>query len=477
MPPEPIEELGPAFADYLPPFLFGCDYPQTFDRLGVTAAACSPTAHAQPANPAPSPRASPSLPYQEFLRDHRWSFAQVRTRLQQHVAATLPTLPALPADDLGTGGLPDETGTVKDGVCTPGVQRPYGGAVGQVENGIVTVPTGLAKGRSKTRFDADRFLPESWDQDRDRCRKARLPDDRRYRPKWPIALGQLDRAWANGLGFDWFPFDEGYGDQPGYLSGLDQRPLRYVGEVPKSFPCFGRRPRPGPSARRADDRVRHRPRFQRPRGQLVRWARPTGGAPAWEGKAARVGRAGGGKRTYGWRGARNQRTGEEKYFLSNAAANESLGRRVRAALGRWNVEHGLRRSQSAIGFRHFAGRSSVARRRHWTWCRVPRTFGAGPAADRRGEQPRRDRRASRPRSERGGRGVAGAPAGDEPTARPVGGHRLPPAAEPRRTGMAPPPEAWPAGRLLQGGVTPGTTRPDAKKTSTTAKSITVALYC
>src|SRR5439155_4515714 len=260
---------------------------------------------------------------QEFLRDHCWSFAQARTELQQHVARTLA---GLPEDDLGTVGLHDDTGTVKSGRCTPGVQRQYCGEVGKIENCIVTVHTGVAKGRYKTLFDADLFLPESWDQDRERCRQAHIPDAVRYQPKWQIALGQLDRALANGITFDWFTFDEGYGDKPGYLQGLDHRRVRYVGEVPKSFRCFGRRPRPGQKASRADDLVRHSPLFHGQPWRRVRLARQTVGEQEWEVKAAPVWLAWGGAQTYWLLWARNVRTGEQKYFLSNAAADEPVER-------------------------------------------------------------------------------------------------------------------------------------------------------
>jgi hypothetical protein len=53
------------------------------------------------------------------------------------------------------------------------------------------------------------FLPESWHQDRQRCRNAGIPDDVVYRPKWQIALRQYDQARANGITFDWLTFDEG----------------------------------------------------------------------------------------------------------------------------------------------------------------------------------------------------------------------------------------------------------------------------
>jgi SRSO17 transposase len=425
MTPEQIEALGPAFADYLQPFLFCCDYTQTFHLLGVYCRGLLSDLDRKTCEPMALAAGVAVRTLQEFLRDHRWSFARARAQLQQHVAVTLA---GLGGDDLGTVGLHDETGTVKDGTATPGVQRQYCGEVGKLENCLVTVHTGVARGRYKTLCDADLFLPESWDQDRERCRRACIPDDVRYRPKWQIALGQLDRARANGIAFDWFTFDEGYGDKPGYLRGLDERGLRYVGEVPKSFRCFGRRPRPGQKASRADDLVRHSPRFCQQPWQVVRLSRQTVGDQEWEVKAARVWRAGDGERTSWLLWARNRRTGEEKYFVSNAAADEPVARVLRAGFCRWNVEHGLRLSKSEAGFRHFEGRSYVALMRHLTLCCVTLTFVAGRAADLRGEKPGGDGGASVPGVEPGLPGVAGPAAGDDSPRVYVRGHWLSPAA-------------------------------------------------
>jgi SRSO17 transposase len=425
MTPEQIEDLGPAFADYLQQFLFCCDYTQTFDLLGTYCRALLTDLDRKTCEPIALTAGVAVRTLQEFLRDHRWSFTQVRDRLQQHVAVTLPSLPG---DDLGCVGLHDETGTVKDGVHTPGVQRQYCGEVGKLENCIVTVHTGVAKGRYKTLFDADLFLPESWDQDRDRCRKARIPDDVRYRPKWRIALEQLDRARANGIALDWLTFDEGYGDKPGYLEGLGQRQQRYVGEVPKSFRCFGHRPRSGRKASRADDLVRHSPLFHRQDWQLVRLTRQTVGPQEWEVKAARVWLAWGGERTYWLVWARNRRTGEEKYFTSNAAADEPVERIVRAGFCRWNVEHGIRLSKGEIGFRHFEGRSYVALLRHLVLCCVTLTFVAGQAAELRGEKSGGDRGAGVPGAEPGLPCLVGPATGDGATGVHVGGHMLPSAA-------------------------------------------------
>src|SRR5262249_36386161 len=161
-----------------------------------------------------------------------WSRTQTRDTLIEHVACTLPHVPA---DELGTVGLVDETGIVKKGTKTPGVQRQYCGELGKNENCVVSVHFGVARGRYKTLLDADLFLPQAWDADRLRCRQAGIPDSVAYRPKWQIALRQLVRAAALGVELDWLTFDEGYGGKPGFLQGLDERGLAYVGEVPRSF--------------------------------------------------------------------------------------------------------------------------------------------------------------------------------------------------------------------------------------------------
>jgi len=61
---------------------------------------------------------------------------------------------------------------------------------------------GSPGGKNKTILDADLFVPESWDADRDRCRAADIPDDVGDRPKWELALDQVRRAGTNGVRFD-----------------------------------------------------------------------------------------------------------------------------------------------------------------------------------------------------------------------------------------------------------------------------------
>jgi SRSO17 transposase len=425
MTPEQIEQLGPAFADYLRQYLFCCDYTQTFDLLNVYCRGLLSDLPRKSAEPIALASGTAVRTLQEFLKDHAWSYRQARTTLQEHVAA------ALPADDLGTVGVIDETGTVKKGTKTPGVQRQWCGERGKTENCVVTVHLAVARGRYKTLVDAALFLPQSWDADRDRCRAAGIPDDMAYRPKWQLALRQLTRARANGIALDWVTFDEGYGDKPGFLQGLDRQGTPYVGEVPKSFRCFTAPPRAGEKSHRADDLVRHSPAFHGQPWQEFGLARQTLGEQAWQAKAAPVGLSLDGQPGEGayrliW--ARNERTGEEKYFVAGGAAEAPLGLALRVGFTRWNVEHGLRLSKSELGFRHFEGRSYVGLMRHLALCCVTLTFVAGQAAELRGGKPGGDGGAGVPGPELGVRGLAGGAAGDDGAAVHGRGHRLPPAA-------------------------------------------------
>jgi len=424
MTPEQIEALTPAFANYLQQFLFCCRYTQTFDLLGLYCRGLLSDLKRKTCEPLALYSGVAVRTLQEFLKDHVWSFDQVRTLLQQQVAAGLRDWPA---DDLGTVGLIDETGTRKKGTKTPGVQRQHCGEVGKLENCIVTVHLGLTRGRFKTLLDGDLFLPQSWEEDRDRCQEAGIPDDVHYRPKWQIALEQLDRARTNGVAFDWLTFDEGYGDKPGFLQGLGERHLHYVGEVPKSFRCRA----PGTRSRRAsraDDLVRHSPLFTGQTWQRFRLERQTLGEQEWEAKAARVRLKFGGQRTYWLLWARNVRTGEEKYFVSNAPARASLRRLLRVAFRRWNVEHAFRVSKSELGFRHFEGRNYVALMRHLTLCLVTLTFVADQTERLRGEKSGGDAGAGVRGAEPAVRGLAGDVAGNQSVRVQVGGHFLSPAA-------------------------------------------------
>ena len=420
-----IKALGPALADFLDQFLFCCGYTQTFELLGVYCHGLLSDLDRKTCEPIALAAGVAVRTLQEFLRDHLWDHDQVRQLLQGHVAQRLAQV----ADDgLGSVGLADETGTVKKGSDTPGVQRQYCGEVGKIENCIVTVHLGVARAGYKTLLDADLFLPQSWSHDRPRCRQAGIPDRVVYRPKWQISLEQLDRATGHGLRLDWMTFDEGYGSKPGYLRGLENRQVRYVGEVPKSFRCCGRRPDGRQRSSRADELVRHSPLFYQQAWQVVRLNRQTLGPVAWHVQAAQVYWPWDRTRTYWLIWAVNRHTGEEKYFVSNAPADAALATLLRVGFSRWNVEHSFRVSKSEIGLRHYEGRNYQGLMRHLVLCQLMLTFVADQTERLRGEKSGGDAGAGVSGREQPLLGLAGSVAGDDTVAVHGAGHRLSPAA-------------------------------------------------
>jgi SRSO17 transposase len=431
---EELDGLGAALDDFLQPYLFCCGYTQTFGHLHTYCRGLLSDLKRKSVEPIALASGAAVRTLQEFLRDHQWQHSQVCAQLQRRVGAELA---GLPDDGLGNVGLVDETSALKSGTKTPGVQRQYLGCVGKIDNGIVTVHLGVCKGRYKTLIDAELFLPEDWAKDRDRCKEAGIPADTTYRPKWQIALEEVDRAKANQVLLDWLTFDEGYGMVPEFVRGLDDRELLFVGEVPKNLSCLavnasGRRPNATVKGRRADDAVRHSPAFLKQPWLKVKLSRQTVGAQVWEVKAAQIWQMQNKEwsgRTYWLIWARNVATGEEKYFQSNAPANAKLETLVRVAFRRWNVEHAFRVGKSELGFSHYEGRSYTGLMRHQTLCLLMLTFVAGHTERLRGEKSGGDDGAGLQCVEPAEPGVAGEAAGDHSSPAQAGRHRLLPAAE------------------------------------------------
>jgi len=365
---------------------------------------------------------------QEFLTTAAWDHLGLRDELQRRLAEALP---AFSDEGPGTVGIVDETSAAKKGDKTPGVQRQHLGCLGKVENGIVTVHLAVAKGRFKALLDADLFLPASWAADRERCRAADIPDELRHRPKWEIALGQLGRARANGLAFDWLTFDEGYGGKPAFLALLDVAGQPYVGEVPRSFSCRRGRSR---KAWRADALMASAAAGRQP-WRRFRLRQQTGPDRVWEAKALPIRLTRKSPAPHRLILARDAVTGEVKYFVTNAPGRVGLRRLLQVAFARWQVEHAFRVSKSEIGLTHFEGRSYVGLVRHLVLCLTALGFVALQAERLRGEKPGADAGAGVPGAQRPLRGAAEAAAGDGRGAAHGGSHRVSPGPQPSRSGV------------------------------------------
>ena len=80
-------------------------------------------------------------------------------------------------------------------------------------------------------------MPESWTQDAERRKQARVPEEIQQQTKPEIALGLLDQARQWGVPIQAVVVDAGYGDNPNFLQGLDARQVPYVCAVQSTFGC------------------------------------------------------------------------------------------------------------------------------------------------------------------------------------------------------------------------------------------------
>ena len=380
MSPEQITGLAPALTEFLGVFRNCLGECRLLDHLATYCRGLLSNLQRKSVEPIALAAGSTVRALQMFLTDRVWDHLRLRDRLQQRVAALHAPAPGSLrlADDLGVIGLIDETSVAKKGDKTPGVQRQYCGASGKIDNCVVTVHLGYAHGPFTTLLDADLYLPRSWAQDRPRCQEARIPDDLAYRPKTAIALAQVRRALGNGLHFDWWVFDEGYGKDPAFLFALDALGQTWIGEVPKNFRCWPVWPqyhslRKEFASKKVANVGRWSPAFIYQDWQAINFPRQTVAPSVWDVKAAQVYRVHQGRptdRTYWLIVAWNRATGEYKYFVSNAPPTTKLDLLLQVAFRRAQIEHLFRVAKDQVGLGHFEGRSYVGLMRHLILCQL-----------------------------------------------------------------------------------------------------------
>jgi SRSO17 transposase len=389
---------------------------------------------------------------QEFLANYKWDHRRLKLATQHRVVAERLPAPGTANDDDGLGviGLIDETSVVKKGDKTPGVQRQHCGASGKIDNCIVTVHLAVRHGTFLAMLDSELYLPEeSWHNQRARCQAAHIPDEVVYRPKWKIALEQIQGALSVGVRFDWLTFDEGYGGKPDFLRALQTLGLRYVCEVPSNTQCWSTYPRyRSPTnnyvAKSVQNVARYAPAFTRQPWRTVTLHRQTLGPQRWDVKAAQVYLLAEGNAdrphlrrptdgTFWLIVARNPQTGDVKYFLSNAPPKTRLATLLKVAFSRWGVEHMFRLAKSEIGFDHYEGRTYQGLIRHMILCQWVLLFVAEQTDRLRGGKCGSDDGADGPRAQRDRTPMACAPTPPRSDSSYGLGDQLPPTAQPRRS--------------------------------------------
>jgi SRSO17 transposase len=145
------------------------------------------------------------------------------------------------------------------------------GESGKVDNCVVGQHLLYTDNDPKNPFSctlaSDLYLPEGWASDRPRCEEAKIPNEVTYRPKWRIAIDQVQEAVGNGVRFSWLTFDEDYGSVPEFWFELDRLGQRGIGEVRSNFLVWPRLPRyqstqAAHAAKRVDNVCRFSPAFR-----------------------------------------------------------------------------------------------------------------------------------------------------------------------------------------------------------------------
>ena len=158
---------------------------------------------------------------QHLLSRAKWDADAVRDDLRDYVVDAF--------GDPGAVLVVDETGDVKKGTATVGVQRQYSGTAGRIENAQVAVYLTYAAPRGHALIDRALYLPKSWAEDADRCQEAGIPTDRRgFATKPTLAKMLISRAVEANTPAAWVAGDEVYGADPTLRAAIRGHGLGYV---------------------------------------------------------------------------------------------------------------------------------------------------------------------------------------------------------------------------------------------------------
>lgn len=149
---------------------------------------------------------------QYLLNRAVWESDEVRDRLQGYVREMI-------ADTQGILVI-DETGFLKKGKKSVGVQRQYSGTAGRIENCQIGVFLTSASKAGHTLVDRELYVPQSWAQDPERCRAAAIPAEVVFATKPELAARMLWRTLDAGLCALWVTGDTVYGSHRPLRAGL-----------------------------------------------------------------------------------------------------------------------------------------------------------------------------------------------------------------------------------------------------------------
>lgn len=149
-----------------------------------------------------------------FLGHSQWDDRAVR------VDAARYAIDAVQEREPITTWIIDDTGFLKQGKHSVGVQRQYTGSAGKIANCQIGVSLAVASSSEQIAVDFELYLPELWTEDRARRREARIPDDVQFKTKIELALDMIQRAKEQGIPGDIMLADSAYGDSTHFRNSV-----------------------------------------------------------------------------------------------------------------------------------------------------------------------------------------------------------------------------------------------------------------
>ncbi|AFZ69397.1 IS701 family transposase [Deinococcus peraridilitoris] len=323
---------------------------------------------------------------QHFITDSPWETAPLEVVLARKADALL-------------GGpdaclIIDDTCLSKFGKHSVGVTRQYSGQEGKITNCQSLVSLTLACNDVPVPVALRLFLPKEWTDDPDRCNRAGIPEDQqRYRPKWQMALAELDQVRKN-VTFGVVLADAGYGMNAEFRQGLSQRCLVWSVGILRTQKVYSTDVRLSPYEVKRNGRPPKRlpiPSEQREtveavldrvEWETITWRVGTKGPLTAKFAVAHVRTADGAMLRNGqhlpgeevWIIGEERKPGERKYYASNLPASTPKGQLVEITKRRWSCELMHRDAKEELGLDHFEGRSWRGLHHHALLCMIALNF-------------------------------------------------------------------------------------------------------
>lgn len=290
--------------------------------------------------------------FQHLLNQAVWDVDGVRDAVAAYVY-----------EHLGVPGgvlVLDETGFLKKGKASVGVQRQYSGTAGKTENCQIGVFLAYASERGAALVDCALYLPESWASDAERRKKTHIPPSVQFATKSILARQMLERAFAAGLKASWVTADEEYGKSSELRAWLEAQQQSYVLAVAGNVGAWRDSSKrallvPEVAASVRPDQWRKLSAGAGEKGERwYEWARVLCPTPA----------------PVGWSRwvllRRSLEDGELAYYLAAGPESASLEELVRVAGMRWHIEVCFEQAKGEVGLDQYEVRSWHGWHRHIT---------------------------------------------------------------------------------------------------------------